>query len=104
MLSCWVLLGWLCLLLTYTCWHDDAPWKSIAPSSWVSGCCMRKRKSLCNAPLVQQAIQNGTGLSSLYRSVYTLTHKTAQMPVRYVGMFTDGGAAEALQQSAVDNM
>ena len=53
---------------------------------------------------MRQAIQKGTGLSSLYRSIYTLVHKTAQMPARYVGVFTDGGAAEALQQSAVDNM
>ena len=63
-----------------------------------------KIKLPCDAPLVRQAVQNGTALSLLYRSVHTLVHKTTQMPVRYVGMFTDGGAAEALHQSSVDNM
>ena len=54
--------------------------------------------------LVWQGVHEGTALSSLYRSIFCLMHTAVQTPVRYVGVFTDGGADEALRQYGVDNM
>ena len=54
--------------------------------------------------LVRQGVYKGTALSSLYRSTFCLVHSPAQTPVRYVGVFTDGGADGALRQYGVDNM
>ena len=51
-----------------------------------------------------QGVHEGAALSSLYRSIYCLMHTAVQTPVRYVGVFTDGGADEALRQYGVDNM
>ena len=54
--------------------------------------------------LVRQAVNTGTALSSLYRTIFSAAHRSTQTPVRYVGVFTDGGADKALQQYGVDNM
>ena len=51
-----------------------------------------------------QGVYTGTALSSLYRSTYNLIHMAKHTPVRYVGVFTDGGTDEALRQCNVDNM
>ena len=52
--------------------------------------------------LVRQAVRDGTALSSVYRIVHVAVHTPMQKPVRYVGVYTDGG--EALQQHGVDNL
>ena len=53
---------------------------------------------------VRQGTHGGTALSSLYRSMFSLVHTPTQVPIRYVGVFTDGGARDSLQQFGVDNM
>ena len=55
--------------------------------------------------MVRQASQAGAALSLLYRSIYVwrCTAPT-QAPVRYVAVFTDGGAEKDLRQHGVDNM
>ena len=54
--------------------------------------------------MLWQAIREGTALSSLYRSVFSLVHTPTQVPIRYVGAFTDGGTRESLRQFGPDNM
>ena len=58
----------------------------------------------CETLRLRQASQAGTALSSLYRSIYVAVHRPTQTPVRYIGVFTDGGAEKALRQYGVDNM
>ena len=53
---------------------------------------------------MRQAVKAGTALSSLYRTIFSAAHRSTQTPVRYAGVFTDGGADKALQQNGVDNM
>ena len=54
--------------------------------------------------VVRQASQSCTALSSLYRSIFAAVHRPPWTAVRYVGVFTDGGADKALRRHAVDNM
>ena len=51
-----------------------------------------------------QAIQKGTALSSLYRTIHVAAHSLAQKPVRYNGAHTDGGTEGALHKHGVDNL
>ena len=60
--------------------------------------------SINHCAVVLQAVQAGTALSSLYRTIVTATHTLTQRPVRYVGMFTDGGTANMLREHGVDSM
>ena len=53
---------------------------------------------------MRQGPRGGTALSSLYRSVFSLVHTPTQVPIRYVGAFTDGGTRKSLQQFGADNM
>ena len=52
--------------------------------------------------MVRQATRDGTALSSIYRVVHVAVHAPTQKPVRYVGVYTDGG--QALRQHGVDNL
>ena len=58
------------------------------------------------ACLVRQAVQGSTALSSLYRTIFAALAKLKQVqtPVRYVGVFSDGGVSKALDKYAVENM
>ena len=60
--------------------------------------------SILSCHSVRQATREGAALSSLYRRVYTLVHTPAQTPIRYVGVFTDGGTIEDLGRCGVDHM
>ena len=53
--------------------------------------------------LVRQGKHEGAALSKLYRSIYRMVYSKPER-VRYVGVFTDGGAADSLQKYGVDNM
>ena len=59
---------------------------------------------MLHCALVRQAVQAGTALSSLYRMVFTAVHTVTPRPVRYVGVFTDGGTANMLREHGVDSM
>ena len=52
--------------------------------------------------LARQAVQAGVALSSLYRTIYVALH--TPKPVRYTGVFTNGGTDNALQQFNADNL
>ena len=54
--------------------------------------------------LVRQGPHGGTALSTLYRSIFSLVYTPTLVPIRYVGVFTDGGARDSPQQFGVDNM
>ena len=60
--------------------------------------------SIMSCHVVRQASREGAALSLLYRSVYTLLRTRAQTSIRYVGVFTDGGADGGLGQYGVDQM
>ena len=59
----------------------------------------------CCAP-PRQKIDKGSALSALYRSMFAAIPalKQLQAPVRYVGVFTDGGVDRALHHFRTDNM
>ena len=65
---------------------------------------MTKMPSIMSCHVVRQASREGAALSLLYRSVYTLLRTRAQTSIRYVGVFTDGGADGGLGQYGIDHM
>ena len=76
---------------------------------WCHSCVTYPRLPLsprCCA-LVRQAVPKGSyALSALYRSMFAAMPalKQVQAPVRFVGVFTDGGVDRALHQFRTDNM
>ncbi|KAK9841811.1 hypothetical protein WJX81_004571 [Elliptochloris bilobata] len=101
--------GWAVISVPYFLWEeltDDVR------GAWLLQEIERARQSRAAAAalpaddfgLQLQAIHEGTELSSLYRSVFFMVHTPSQMPVRYVGVYTDGGADMQLRQYSVDNM
>ena len=85
-LSCW-----LAQTSSLLCGNPGCVVEVIAFSSNMLGtrCC----------DLVRQAVTASSALSSLYRTIFSAAHVATQMPVRYVGVFTDGGADKSLRSS-----